>query len=116
MLAQPLSVTGIGACSILFVACLAIYLALSRKGHVILGQLLISDVSLFQEGIECCRSHGIGLHGIASLCLLKCRFWYHDTMIFGTGWPILGGGWWRRKRRLDSPHSIMTSMSSDADG
>jgi hypothetical protein len=63
--------TGTGAWAVLFVADLAIDLAVSRRGYVVLSFIGSEEVSLLQEGLLSRGSCGIGLDGSGSLCLLK---------------------------------------------
>lgn len=65
--------TGTGVQAILFVADLAIDLAVSGRGHVVFGRIRIGsyEVSLLQEGLLFYRICGISLGGSGSLCLLE---------------------------------------------
>jgi hypothetical protein len=75
--------TGTGAQAVLFVADLAIDLAVSRRGYVVLGRIGNYEVSLLQEGLLFRGACGINLGGSGSLCLPKYGL-LHDRLRDGS--------------------------------
>ena len=75
--------TGTGAQAVLFVADLAIDVAVGRRGHVVLGRTGSDKVSVLQEGLLSRGSCGIDLGGGGSLCLLEHGL-LHDRLRDGS--------------------------------